>query len=99
MRERKRCPTHPGEILKQHYLIPLKLTVSQLAKALGLSRKTISKIVNGRGRVTSEIALRLAKAFNTTPMLWLNLQQNYDLWIANQQREILDAIPTLVETL
>ncbi len=85
MRIRKRPPTHPGGILKRHYLEPLSLTISELAKMLGVSRKTISKIVNEHGSVTPEMALRLSKAFNTTPELWLNLQQNFDLWHASQK--------------
>ncbi len=64
---------------------PLSLTVSELAEILGVSRKTLSKIVNERGSVTPDMALRLSKAFKTTPELWLNLQQNYDLWLASQE--------------
>lgn len=79
---RKRAPAHPGGILRRHYLEPLSLAISQAAAALGVSRKTISKIVNERGDVTPEMALRLAKAFRTTPELWINLQRNYDLWHA-----------------
>ena len=82
MRTRNRIPTHPGGILKRQYLEPLSLTVSELAGTLGVSRKTLSKIVNERGDVTPDMALRLSKAFNTTPELWLNLQSNYDLWEA-----------------
>ena len=80
MRTRKRPPTHPGGILKRHYMEPLSLTVTELASVLGISRKTLSKIVNERGDITPEMALRLSKAFKTTPELWLNLQQSYDLW-------------------
>ena len=83
MISRKRSPTHPGGILKRHYLEPLSLAVSQAADALGVSRKTISKIVNERGDVTPDMALRLARAFGTTPELWINLQMNYDLWHAS----------------
>ncbi len=82
MRARKRIPTHPGGILKRQYLEPLSLTVSELAGVLGVSRKTLSKIVNEHGDVTPDMALRLSKAFDTTPELWLNLQRNYDLWEA-----------------
>jgi addiction module HigA family antidote len=82
MRTRKRMPTHPGGILKRQYMEPLSLTVSELAGTLGVSRKTLSKIVNERGSITPDMALRLSKAFNTTPELWLNLQRNYDLWEA-----------------
>jgi addiction module HigA family antidote len=79
-RLRKREPAHPGEILKRHYLEPLELTIAQVAQALRISRKTLSKIINERGAVTPEMALRLSRAFKTTPELWLNLQQTYDLW-------------------
>ena len=79
-----RKPTHPGEILKYHYIEPLELTITQLAQTLGVSRKAVSAIVNERKSVTPEMALRLARAFSTTPELWLNLQRNYDLWQAAQ---------------
>lgn len=82
MTDRKREPTHPGGILLRHYLEPMDLTVSQAADALGVSRKTLSKVINERGAVTPGMALRLARAFGTTPELWLNLQRNYDLWHA-----------------
>jgi addiction module HigA family antidote len=83
MISRKRPPTHPGGILKRHYLEPLSLAISQAAEALGVSRKTVSKIVNERGDVTPDMALRLARTFGTTPELWINLQKNYDLWHAS----------------
>jgi len=83
MRIRKRRPTHPGGILRRQYIEPLSLTISELADTLGVSRKTLSKIVNEHGAITPDMALRLSKAFKTTPELWLNLQQNYDLWQAS----------------
>ena len=82
MRERKRPPVHPGRILKNHHLLPLSISLTDLAKILGVSRKTISKIVNERGAITPDMALRLSRAFNTTPDLWLGLQQEHDLWHA-----------------
>ena len=82
MNSRKRPPTHPGGIIKRHYLVPLSLSITETAKALGVSRKTFSKVVNERGDITSLMALRLAKAFGTTPELWLNLQRNFNLWHA-----------------
>ena len=85
MKTRKRQPTHPGGILKRHYMEPLFLTVSDLAETLGVSRKTLSKIINERGSITPDMALRLAKAFKTTPELWLNLQQSNDLWEASHK--------------
>lgn len=85
MRSFNRPPTHPGEIIKGHYLEPLKISVSQLADRLEVSRKTVSKIVNGHGAVTPDMALRLSKAFKTTPELWMNLQRNHDLWQARRE--------------
>lgn len=83
MRTRKRPPVHPGKILKSHYLEPLSLTITDAAKILGVSRKTLSKIVNEHGSISSDMALRLSRAFKTTPEFWLNLQRNYDLWHAS----------------
>ena len=85
MRERKRAPTHPGRILREDYLEPLSLSVTKLASYLDVSRKTVSKILNERGAVTPDMALRLSKAFQTTPALWLNLQKEYDLWHAEHE--------------
>jgi len=80
MRTRKRPPSHPGSILRLHYLEPSGISVTDLAMQLRLSRKTVSKILNERGSLTTDVALRLSRAFDTTPELWLNLQRNYDLW-------------------
>ena len=80
----KRKPTHPGNILKEDYLVPLKISVTEMAMKLGVSRKTLSKILNEKGAVTPDMALRLARAFDTTPDLWLNLQKNFDLWSAER---------------
>ena len=85
MRIRKRPPTHPGRILREDYLEPLDLTVTKLAMHLGVSRKTLSKILNEHASVSPEMALRLSKAFKTTPALWLNLQKEYDLWHAEHE--------------
>ena len=82
MRERKRPPVHPGRIIKEHYLLPLSMSVTDLAKTLEVTRKTVSKIVNERGSITPDMVLRLSRAFGTTPDLWLTLQGNYDLWRA-----------------
>ncbi|MCL6755395.1 HigA family addiction module antidote protein, partial [Nostoc sp. CCCryo 231-06] len=78
----KRKPRHPGALIKRQYLEPLKMTNTQLAEILDVSRKTVSEIVNEQAGVSPTMALRLAIAFQTTPELWLNLQQNYDLWNA-----------------
>ena len=73
-------PPHPGEILKELCLEPLELTVTDAAKALGVSRKTLSSILNGRSGISPEMAIRLGKAFDTSPESWLTQQAQYDLW-------------------
>ena len=88
----RREPSHPGGILKRLYLEPLELTVSGLAKALGTSRKTVSKLVNEQSSLTPMMALRLSRAFNTTPQLWLNMQQNHDLWCAERRSKALNRV-------
>ena len=79
-------PPHPGEILKQLCLEPLGLTVTAAAKALGISRKSLSAIVNGRTGISPEMAIRLSLAFDTTAASWLNQQVIDDLWKAEQHR-------------
>lgn len=82
MNKMTRQPTHPGKIIKEDYLQPLSLTVTKLASTLNVSRKTLSKIINENGAITPDMALRLSRAFDTSPQLWVNLQRNYDLWKA-----------------
>jgi addiction module HigA family antidote len=77
-------PPHPGEVLKALCLEPLGLSVTRAAEALGVSRKTLSAILNGRAGISAEMALRLAKAFGTTPESWLNQQMHYDLWLTQK---------------
>jgi len=87
MRKKLRHPTHPGGILKRHYIEPLSMTISGLAGVLGVSRKTLSEIVNAHASITPDMALRLSKAFKTTPELWLNMQRNYNLWQASHKSD------------
>jgi addiction module HigA family antidote len=96
MRTRKRPPSHPGSILKLHYLEPSGISVTDLAKELRLSRKTVSKILNERGTVTTDVSLRLSRAFNTTPELWLNLQRNYDLWHTANETTVWQSIKPIL---
>lgn len=77
-------PPHPGEVLKGLYFEPMALSVTAGAAALGVSRKTLSAILNGRAGISSEMALRLAQAFDTTPEIWINMQAKRDLWEAEQ---------------
>lgn len=74
-----RRPTAPGRILVAHYLEPRGLSISALARRLGVSRKHVSDIVNGRARVTPAVAVRLAEVLNTSPALWVNLQAEIDI--------------------
>ena len=81
-------PCHPGEILREDYLRPLGLSVSEVAKGLGIARKTLSALVNEHARISSVMAYRLARAFGTSPELWVNLQTQYDLWQARQEVDL-----------
>ena len=82
-------PPHPGEVLRELCLEPLGITVTDAAKALGVARKTLSSILNGHSGISPEMALRLAKAFDTSPESWLNQQVQYDLWEAEQHSKKL----------
>jgi antitoxin HigA-1 len=82
-------PPHPGEVLRQLCLEPLGLSVTDAAKGLGISRKTLSAILNGRAGISPEMAVRLSLAFSTTSESWLNHQVQYDLWQAEKQRKNL----------
>ena len=82
-------PPHLGEIIKSLCLEPLGLSVTEAAKALGVSRKTLSAILNGRAGISPEMAVRLSIAFDTSAESWLNQQTQYDLWHAEQRRKRL----------
>lgn len=85
MLKQRMKPTHPGQVLKNLYMEPLGLSQTDAADNLGVARKTLSMLLNEHQGISAEMALRLAKAFNTTPELWLNMQRNYDLWNAEQK--------------
>jgi addiction module HigA family antidote len=82
-------PPHPGKIIKALCLDPLGLGVTEAAKGLGISRKTLSAILNGRAGISPEMAVRLSIAFNTSAESWINQQTQYDLWHAEQRRKHL----------
>lgn len=89
----QRPPTHPGEILKEEFLEPLSISQSHLAKALHTSFRAINELVNEKRGITVEMALRLSKYFGTTPQLWLNLQNQYDLYrVGIKKKEVLDEV-------
>ena len=79
-----RKPTHPGEVLLEDVIKPLGLTVTDAARNLGVSRKTLSELVNRKSALSPEMALRIAKATKTSPESWLNMQTKLDLWNALQ---------------
>ena len=83
-------PPHPGEVIKELCLEPLGLSVTEAAKGLGVSRKTLSSIINGKAGVSPEMAVRLSIAFNTSSESWINQQSQYDLWQAEQKRSSLN---------
>ncbi len=82
-------PPHPGEVLRGLCLEPLGLTVTAAAEALGISRKTLSAILNGRAGISPEMAVRLSIAFGASAESWLNQQTQYDLWLAERNRKNL----------
>ena len=83
-------PPHPGEVIKELCIEPLGLSVTEAAQALGVSRKTLSNILNGHAGISPEMAVRLSIAFNTTSESWLNQQLQYDLWYAEKERKKLN---------
>ena len=80
-------PPHPGEVLWGLCLEPLGLTVTKAAEALGISRKALSSIINGRAGISPEMAVRLSRAFGTSAESWLVQQAQYDLWLAEQSMQ------------
>ncbi|OGT23759.1 MAG: addiction module antidote protein, HigA family [Gammaproteobacteria bacterium RIFCSPLOWO2_02_FULL_38_11] len=73
-------PPHPGELLKEMYLTPISLSITDAAEGLGITRQALSELINGKTGVSIDMARRLAKALDTSPTFWLNLQMQYDLW-------------------
>ena len=82
MNEEKLPPIHPGEVLQEEFLKPMKLSQNRLALELGVSARRINEIVLGKRRVTADTALRLARYFNMSAQFWLGLQMDYDLDVA-----------------
>ncbi len=82
-------PPHPGEIIRELCIEPLGLSVTAAAKALGVSRKALSELINGKAGVSAEMALRLSLAFCATPESWLNHQMQFDLWKIRMRRKKL----------
>jgi antitoxin HigA-1 len=91
-------PPHPGKIIKGLWLDPMGVSITEAARAMGVSRNTLSKIVNGRGRVTPEIALRLSIALGSSAESWLGHQAAYDLWKLEQHKDELHVVPLFAST-
>ena len=75
-----RPPTPPGEMLREEFLLPYDLTQAQLAECIGVTTETVNRLVNGKRNVSTDMALRLAAVFGTTPEFWIHLQAAHDLW-------------------
>jgi addiction module HigA family antidote len=83
-------PPHPGEVLRELCIEPLGLSITEAAEALGITRKTLSAILNGRSGISPEMAVRLSLAFSTSSESWLNQQSQYDLWVVEKRRKKLN---------
>ncbi len=78
-------PPHPGEVLKDGVFADTGVTVTEAAKALGVTRAALSRVLNGKAAISADMALRLAQWLNTGPEVWINMQAAYDLWQAKQK--------------
>lgn len=74
-----KSPVHPGRIINDNYLVPLKMNIVTLANTMGVSKQTLKSVINESECINQELAVRLAHVFNTTPDLWIGMQANYDL--------------------
>jgi len=86
-------PPHPGEILKGLWLAPMDITITDAAKSIGVSRKTLSKIINKKGNITPEMAVRLSIALGSSPESWMRHQMAYDLWKIERNKKKLNVHP------
>lgn len=80
-----RKPTHPGEVLREDVIKPLGLTLTEAAKRLGVTRKTLSSLINCKASISPEMAIRIGKATKTSPESWLFMQAKLDLWLADKK--------------
>ncbi len=90
-------PPHPGEILLEFYFQPLGLTVTDAAKRLAVARPNLSQLINGKMGISPLMAVKLSRAFKTTPNYWLNMQANYDLWqVMESEKEKIKEVEILI---
>ncbi len=92
-----RKPTHPGEVLREDVLKPLGLTVTEASKRLGVTRKTLSLLLNCKSAMSPGMAIRVGKATGTTPESWLYMQAKLDLWFAKQQSTGVEMFDTRLQ--
>jgi addiction module HigA family antidote len=85
MLKRNLPPVHPGEILREDYIKVRGLTVTEVAKGLGVARANLSAILNQRAGISPEMAVKLSEAFGNTTQFWMNLQKNYEVWHAERK--------------
>lgn len=86
-------PLHPGFIVKETLIDNTGFSVTEAASRLGVTRTTLSRLLNGRAALSPEMALRLSKLFSTSVEMWLNLQTQYDVWMIQQQTNDIDITP------
>ncbi len=94
----KRRPVHPGVLLKKDILEPLKLTITEAASDLGVSRKTLSELINERVSLSPDMAVRIGRATDTSPESWMNMQSKLNLWKSEQKKFKIVAFPTIDES-
>jgi addiction module HigA family antidote len=99
MYDLKRQPTHPGVILRDEFISPLGLTQAEVAKSLKTTSAALNEILNGKRNVSADMALRFARFFDTSEELWLNLQDQYDLYKARERnKDLISKIKPYRET-
>ena len=93
---KQRKPTHPGAVLREDVIVPLGLSVTEAAKRLRITRKTLSLLLNERAALSPQMAIRIAKATNTSPESWLSMQTKLDLWDAMQTQCEVDSLEQVI---
>ncbi|MDA3955771.1 addiction module antidote protein, HigA family [Oceanispirochaeta crateris] len=94
----RRKPVHPGNVIKEDILVPLGLTVTKAAVDLGVSRKSLSELINEKASLSPDMATRIAKATKTSPESWLNMQSKLDLWTSEQKDITVIPFPVYSES-
>lgn len=85
MQKRDLPPSHPGEILKEMFIVERGLTITEVAKGLNMARANLSSVINGHLGISPELAVKLSEAFGNSTQFWINLQNNYEVWHAERK--------------